>query len=138
MDKLKQLSCRLTKLAMQHKLLTMVISVIVVSIVLVGISMHLYYSSDAFRVDLSRPDYVPYRAQIDNSNDHNRDMFEAQGEVTGKVLNDFLQKYKQEEKKADGARAFASNVLSDDQLGVNGGGNGAGGATTQGQDGSLE
>lgn len=138
MDKLKQLSCRLTKLAMQHKLLTMVISVIVVSIVLVGISMHLYYSSDAFRVDLSRPDYVPYRAQIDNSNDHNRDMFEAQGEVTGKVLNDFLQKYKQEEKKADGARAFASNVLSDDQLGVNGSGNGTGGVTTQGQDGSSE
>ena len=138
MDKLKQLSCRLTKLAMQHKLLTMVISVIVVSIVLVGISMHLYYSSDAFRVDLSRPDYVPYRAQIDNSNNHNRDMFEAQGEVTGKVLNDFLQKYKQEEKKADGARAFASNVLSDDQLGVNGSSSAAGGATTQGQDGSSE
>ena len=138
MDKLKQLSCRLTKLAMQHKLLTMVISVIVVSIMLVGISMHLYYSSDAFRVDLSRPDYVPYRAQIDNSNDHNRDMFEAQGEVTGKVLNDFLQKYKQEEKKADGARAFASNVLSDDQLGVSGSGNGTGGSTTQGNDGSSE
>lgn len=134
MDKLKQLSRRLVELTMQHKLPTMVISVIVVSIVLVGISMHLYYSSDAFRVDLSRPDYVPYRAQIDNSNDRNRDMFEAQGEVTGRVLNDFLQKYKQEEKKADGARAFASNVLSDDQLGVNG----AGGATTQGQDGSLE
>ncbi len=138
MDKLKQLSRRLVELTMQHKLPTMVISVIVVSIVLVGISMHLYYSSDAFRVDLSRPDYVPYRAQIDNSNDRNRDMFEAQGEVTGRVLNDFLQKYKQEEKKADGARAFASNVLSDDQLGVNGGGNGADGATTQGQDGSLE
>ena len=89
-------------------------------------------------MDLSRPEYVPYRAQIDNSNDHNRDMFEAQGEVTGKVLNDFLQKYKQEEKRADGARAFASNVLSDDQLGVNGSGNGTGGATTQGQDSSSE
>ena len=115
----------------------MVLSVIAVSIVLVGISMYLYYSSDAFRVDLSRPDYVPYRAQIDNSNDHNRDMFEAQGEVTGNVLDSFLQKYKQEEKKADGARAFASDVLSDDQLGISSG-NGAGGATTQGQDGSLE
>lgn len=65
-------------------------------------------------------------------------MFEAQGEVTGKVLDDFLQKYKQEEKKADGARAFASDVLSDDQLGVSGSGNGAGGTTTQGQDGSSE
>ena len=65
-------------------------------------------------------------------------MFEAQGEVTGKVLDDFLQKYKQEEKKADGARAFASDVLSDDQLGVNGSGNGAGSTTTQGQDGSSE
>lgn len=115
----------------------MVLGVIAVSIVLVGISMHLYYSSDAFRVDLSRPDYVPYRAQIDNSNDHNRDMFEAQGEVTGNVLDSFLQKYKQEEKKADGARAFASDVLSDDQLGISGS-NGAGGATTQGQDGPLE
>ena len=137
MDKFKRLGRRMARLIMQHKLPTMVVSVIVVSIVLVGISMHLYYSSDAFRVDLSRPDYVPYRAQIDNSNNHNRDMFEAQGEVTGKVLNDFLQKYKQEEKKADGARAFASDVLSDDQLGISGG-NGAGGATTQGQDSSLE
>lgn len=137
MDKFKQLSRRIVGLITQYKLPTMVLSVIAVSIVLVGISMHLYYSSDAFRVDLSRPDYVPYRAQIDNSNDHNRDMFEAQGEVTGNVLDSFLQKYKQEEKKADGARAFASDVLSDDQLGISGG-NGAGGATTQGQDGQLE
>ena len=129
MDKFKRLGRRMARLVMQHKLPTMVVSVIVVSIVLVGISMHLYYSSDAFRVDLSRPDYVPYRAQIDNSNNHNRDMFEAE---------DFLQKYKQEEKKADGARAFASDVLSDDQLGVSGSGNGAGGTTTQGQDGSSE
>ena len=134
MDKVKQLGRRIVGLITQYKLPTMVLSVIAVSIVLVGISMHLYYSSDAFRVDLSRPDYVPYRAQIDNSNDHNRDMFEAQGEVTGNVLDSFLQKYKQEEKKADGARAFASDVLSDDQLGISGG-NGAGGATTQGQDG---
>lgn len=137
MDKVKQLGRRIVGLITQYKLPTMVLSVIAVSIVLVGISMHLYYSSDAFRVDLSRPDYVPYRAQIDNSNDHNRDMFEAQGEVTGNVLDSFLQKYKQEEKKADGARAFASDVLSDDQLGISGG-NGAGGTTTQGQDGSLE
>lgn len=137
MDKFKQLGHQIVGLITQYKLPTMVLSVIAVSIVLVGISMHLYYSSDAFRVDLSRPDYVPYRAQIDNSNDHNRDMFEAQGEVTGNVLDSFLQKYKQEEKKADGARAFARDVLSDDQLGISGG-NGAGGATTQGQDGSLE
>lgn len=137
MDKLKQFSNWLLRLITQYKLPTMVISVIMVSIVLVSISMYLYYSSDAFRVDLSRPDYVPYRAQIDNSNDHNRDMFEAQGEVTGKVLDDFLQKYKQEEKKANGARVFASDVLSDDQLGI-GGSNGTGGATTQGRDGSLE
>lgn len=137
MDKLKQFSNWLLRLITQYKLPTMVVSVIMVSIVLVSISMYLYYSSDAFRVDLSRPDYVPYRAQIDNSNDHNRDMFEAQGEVTGKVLDDFLQKYKQEEKKADGARVFASDVLSDDQLGI-GGSNGTGGATTQGRDGSLE
>lgn len=137
MDKLKQFSNWLLRLISQYKLPTMVVSVIMVSIVLVSISMYLYYSSDAFRVDLSRPDYVPYRAQIDNSNDHNRDMFEAQGEVTGKVLDDFLQKYKQEEKKADSARVFASDVLSDDQLGI-GGSNGTGGATTQGRDGSLE
>ncbi len=137
MDKLKQFSNWLLRLITQYKLPTMVVSVIMVSIVLVSISMYLYYSSDAFRVDLSRPDYVPYRAQIDNSNDHSRDMFEAQGEVTGKVLDDFLQKYKQEEKKADGARVFASDVLSDDQLGI-GGSNGTGGATTQGRDGSLE
>ena len=137
MDKIKQLGRRIVGLITQYKLPTMVLSVIAVSIVLVGISMHLYYSSDAFRVDLSRPDYVPYRAQIDNSNDHNRDMFEAQGEVTGNVLDSFLQKYKQEEKKADGARAFAGDVLSDDQLGSSGC-NGSGGSTTQGQDGLLE
>lgn len=136
MDRLRRLGHRLAGFIAHHKLPTMVVGVIAVSIVLVGISMHLYYSSDAFRVDLSRPDYVPYRAQIDNSNDHNRDMFEAQGEVTNKVLEDFLQKYKKEEKKADAARAFAGDVLSDDQLGI--AGNGSGGATIHGQDGSLE
>ena len=96
MDKFKRLGRRMARLIMQHKLPTMVVSVIVVSIVLVGISMHLYYSSDAFRVDLSRPDYVPYRSLFDYSNNHNRYLFEEQGDVTCNVLDVFLQKYNQE------------------------------------------
>ena len=102
-----------------HTLPVMVASVIVISSVLVSISMYLYYSSDAFRLDLSRPDYAQYRDKIDVAEGTERH-FASQGAITPAALDEFLKEYDEEQKKSGGSKAFANDVLSDDQLGIGG------------------
>ena len=89
------------------------------TIVLVLISMRLYYSSDAFRLDLSRPEYVELRSEITKGSE-TKDAFEAQGSVDEAVLDDFLRRYNTEADKVLKAKAFANDVLSDEQLGLSG------------------
>ena len=103
----------------QHRFGAFITGVIGLAIVLVLISMRLYYSSDAFRLDLSRPEYVELRSEITKGSE-TKDAFEAQGSVDEVVLDDFLRRYNTEADKVLKAKAFANDVLSDEQLGLSG------------------
>ena len=103
----------------QHRFAAFITGVIGLAIVLVLISMRLYYSSDAFRLDLSRPEYVELRSEITKGSE-TKDAFEAQGSVDEAVLDDFLRRYNTEADKVLKAKAFANDVLSDEQLGLSG------------------
>lgn len=127
MDRLKQFIAT-------HKLPVLVVAVIMLSATLVSVSMYLYYSSDAFRLDLSRPDYTQYRDKI-NTSEGTEHQFASQGSITPAVLDEFLAEYQKEQQKSSGGKAFLNNVLSDEQLGISGT---QSGATTQQIDGVLE
>ena len=101
----------------QHRFGVFIGGVISLAIVLVVISMWLYYSSDAFRLDLSRPEYMELRSEITKGSE-TKDAFEAQGAIDDEVLDDFLRRYKVEASKALDAKAFSNDVLSDEQLGI--------------------
>lgn len=106
-----------TKSLFGSKIAIFVVASIAVALVLVFTSMKLYYSSDASRVDLSRPEYAAHRSKIvkDNKVDHR---FEAQGPINKESLEDFLKKYNKEADKVTKVRAFSNDVLSDSQLGI--------------------
>lgn len=108
---------RLQKFVNTHKFSVFITGVVGLAVVLVMISMKIYYSSDAFRLDLSRPEYIELRSEI-NKGTESKDMFDSQGPVDDQVLEDFLKQYKAESDKVTDAKAFSNDVLSDNQLGI--------------------
>ena len=58
MNNIKKFASRYNKFAV------FIGSTILVSVLLVSISMFVYYQSDAYRLDLSRPEYTSRRSEI--------------------------------------------------------------------------
>lgn len=102
----------------RHRLLVFILSVIGVALVLVVISMNIYYSTNAYQLDLSRPDFVSLRPHIKRETKP-KDEFDSQGTIDKGVLDDFLRRYREEADRVLKAKAFSSDVLSDEELGIN-------------------
>lgn len=102
---------------MRYRLPAFLIGVIVLAIVLVWVSVGVYYMSGAHQLDLSRPEYKSVRSQIEPAAKSSGG-FDAQGEITAEALEEFLVLYKEEAGRAIEADAFAGDVLSDNQLGL--------------------
>lgn len=103
--------------ANRYKLPVFLGAAIALAIILVMISMTVYYRSGAYQLDLSRPEYKAVRSQIEPSKKANYG-FDAQGQVDEQVLDEFLDKYQLETDKALAADAFSADVLSNEQLGI--------------------
>lgn len=109
---------RVKHLIMRYKLPTFLIAVISLAFILVSISMSIYYSSGAFQLDLSRPEYKSVRSQIAKDSKLTDKQFDTQGEISERVLDQFLDMYKEKSDKLIEAKAFSSDVLNDEQLGL--------------------
>lgn len=103
----------------KYKLPVFLIVAILLAGILVGTSVRMYYVSGAAQLDLSRPEYVSVRSQIDkNATKKTSDLFDTQGEVTDTVLEEFLVDYRIQSSKALDSGAFSNEVLSDEALGI--------------------
>lgn len=109
---------RLKKCIERHRLVVFVAMAMLVASLLVAISMRIYYTSDAFRLDLSRPAYESRRSEINQDSKEKNNTFDAQGLVDKKVLNEFLTMYDDESKDALQRNAFNSEVLGDKELNI--------------------
>ena len=112
MNKLKDVICA-------NKLVVFVGGAIGVSSLLVAASMWVYYQSDAYRLDLSRPEYKSRRAEISKDTKEESHNFSAQGPVNEKTIDEFLRAYTKESKDVLELEAFSNDVLSDKNLGIN-------------------
>lgn len=101
----------------KYKLPVFLGSAVALAAALVSISMAIYYSSGAYQLDLSRPEYKGVRSQIEPDRKSD-DMFDAQGEVNPEVLDGFLDLYQEEADKALKSDAYSADVLSNEQLGI--------------------
>lgn len=108
---------RLWGLVRGNRLFVFVSGAVLLSFVLVGLSMSLYYSSGAFRLDLSRPEYESVRPQIDQTSKGHQ-LFDNQGDIDTNVIDDFTKRYGVESRKVTETQAFGNDVLSDEQLGI--------------------
>lgn len=96
--------------AKDHKLLIMVFGSIAISIVLVLISLALYYSTGASQLDLSRPGYSDLREQVRNDDDFKG--FSPVGPINEDSLEEFDKLYAEKLKEIEAVDAFSNDVLS--------------------------
>lgn len=97
----------------QHRFVVMIAATIAVSLILVVISMALYFNSGAAQVDLSRPGYKTVREQVKNNGEG--ETFPAIGEIDKKSLDTFEAMYDETAKQIQ-TDVFDPAVLSDESL----------------------
>jgi hypothetical protein len=81
---------RAKELFRSYKFATFIGLTIAISVVLVSIAMFMYYKTDAYRLDLSRPEYASRRKQISKDANEKSHEFDAQGTVNKDTLKEFL------------------------------------------------
>lgn len=94
--------------------LVMVVGAIVVALLLVAVAMRLYSDSEAFHLDLSRPDYQEVRDQV--GRDYAVSSFSPTGPLTPAVMDEFERKYDESLGRMQSMDAFSVDALSDDAL----------------------
>lgn len=101
-----------------NKVAAFVAIAITIAVLLVSVSMAVYYQSDAYRLDLSRPEYVSKRAEISEDTKKSNNEFDSQGAVDANTVHDFLRMYDAEMEKIGHVKAFSQDVLSGTSLGI--------------------
>ena len=109
---------RTKELFRSYKFATFIGLTIAISAVLVSIAMFMYYKTDAYRLDLSRPEYASRRKQISKDANEKSYEFDAQGTVGKDTLKEFLGIYDKEVENVNKIKAFSNDVLSDKELGL--------------------
>lgn len=101
----------------RHRFGVMIIGSIVTSLVLVGVSMALYFSSGAAQLDLSRPGYVSVREQANEKEQFTG--FSASGAIDKESLDEFQKLYDEQAKKTTTIDSFGGEAMADETLGLN-------------------
>lgn len=94
----------------------MIIGSIIVAIVLVFVSMALYYSSGASQLDLSSPSYVDIRNKIDSS-DNSVD-YSNTGKMNSDAIAEFKNLFNQKVEKVKSVDVFSGDPLNPESLGI--------------------
>lgn len=100
-----------------RRLISMVVLAILMSLIFVGVSLSLYYSSGAAQLDLSRPSYTSVSDQA-NSRDEDTDEYSATGSIDDESLREFWLLYQEQAEKIRVVDAFSGDPLSDAALGI--------------------
>ncbi len=100
----------------RYRFAILIVSSITIALILVFISVSLYFSSGTAQLDLSRPGYQSVRDQSKPEDPYKG--FSASGPVTEQTLSEFSKLYSDRAKNATSVDAFNSEVLSDAALGL--------------------
>lgn len=103
----------------RHRYFVLIFSTIFVSLVLVGVSMWMYYSSGAVQLDLSRPGYSSVANQV-KDDEGKFTVYPSTGPVNKDTISQFQQTYDGQATNAKGVDAFGGDPLSPSALGLPG------------------
>lgn len=90
---------------------------IVICLVLTVFSVLLYVITGTSKLDLSRPGYEEVRKQVTRTSP-DESSFESSGSLDGKVLGDYLEKYKKQAQTLSKYDSFNPHLLDDTPLGL--------------------
>lgn len=98
----------------EHRFLFLIIGTFVISLILVSISIYIYKVSGSAQLDLSRPGYQSVSNKVDR--DDPVSGYSSFGPVNKSTVNDFIQLFDQQSKKAKAIDAFNGDPLNPDVL----------------------
>jgi len=101
-----------------HRFLALIIMSIFIAIILIVISMAVYYTSGAAQLDLSRPGYKEVRSKA-VTNDKSFTNYSSTGVVNLISIGEFKTLYKQQADKAKAVDAFGNDPLNPTTLWAN-------------------
>ena len=97
----------------RHRIVYGVFAALIIAAVLTSVSMALYVSSGASRLDLSRPGYEKVRNDVQQDKE---DVFQSTGPVDTDVVSDFQSRFTKHREKLNTFDDFDSDALDDSQL----------------------
>jgi hypothetical protein len=106
-----------TSFVARHRYFILIIFTIIMALILVVISMWMYYASGDAQLDLSRPGYTSVRSQaVDTSGKYQN--YPTTGSVTDSSINDFKKQFKEQATNAKAVDAFNGDPLNPSVLGM--------------------
>lgn len=105
---------RFVALVERHRLVYGVVFALLISMLLTAISMALYVSSGASRLDLSRPGYEHAREAVQR--DSTEDSFSSTGPLNSDVADDFQKRFTKHRERLNKLDTFGTNALDDSEL----------------------
>lgn len=101
----------------QHRYLLLILLSIIIAVVLVGVSMGLYYSSGAQQLDMSRPGYESVASQVKDETKA-FGAYSASGDITKESIEIFRKLFDEQSKYATSVDAFSGDPLDPVALGL--------------------
>ena len=98
----------------RHRFFVLIACVIIISCCMVAIGLHMYNTSGAAQVDLSRPGYTSVQREASRSD--STDAFPATGELDADAFNEFDAMYTKHAREVIGGDNFDDAPISDDTL----------------------
>jgi len=101
-----------------RNLIILGISASVIAIVTTAVSLNIYRSTGDIFLDRSRPGYI-FEDEKHNEEDDQKESFSNEGEVTQKVVDEYLQEFDKINKRiTEASDDFSLEAISDDSLGI--------------------
>lgn len=98
----------------RHRIIYGVAGALVIAMIMTAVSMALYVSSGASRLDLSRPGYEAARGDVQRAADE--EAFNASGPMDTEVLKDFQSRFTKHREMLNKLDTYGTNALDDAEL----------------------
>jgi len=99
-----------------HQLVSFVTLALIVAIIMTVISLRIYVTSGAIKLDLSRPGYEKVRQEV--TNDNTTQPFPSSGTLTPAAIKDFRDRLNKQQNDLKAIGNFSDDGLSDSNLGL--------------------
>lgn len=101
----------------RHQLATFVIVALIIATAMTVVSLRIYVTSGAMKLDLSRPGYEQARQNI-TQNDDSEKPYPSTGALTPAATDDFRARLNKQQQDLQNLGDFGDDVLSDHNLGL--------------------